>query len=169
MLAFSLGDPCGHASRHDAIVDPPSSPRNTVPNSPLRKSDYEALSEFRYQLRRFLRFSEQAAQSEGITPQQYQLLLHIKGYPQRDQASIGELAERLQVQQHGVVALVTRCEQAGLVRRSAGTHDRRQVLVGLTPAGERCLRRLARLHRNELDSLSKVFAVARMSAFNDRE
>jgi DNA-binding MarR family transcriptional regulator len=152
------------------VIPAPHATRKTVPKSrPLRKSDFEALSEFRYQLRRFLRFSEQAAQSEGITPQQYQLLLHIKGFPQRDQASIGELAERLQVQQHGVVALVTRCETAGLVRRCAGTQDRRQVLVGLTPAGEGCLRRLARLHRNELDSLSKVFAVARISAFNDRE
>jgi len=135
---------------------------------PLTKSDFEALSEFRYQLRRFLRFSEEAVQSEGLTPQQYQLLLHIKGFPQRDQATIGELAERLQVQQHGVVALVTRCEAADLVVRSPGETDRRQVLVRLTSTGERCLRRLARLHRNELESLSKAFTVARISAFNDR-
>jgi DNA-binding MarR family transcriptional regulator len=135
---------------------------------PLTKSDYESLSEFRYQLRRFLRFSEEAAQSEGLTPQQYQLLLHIKGFPQRNQATIGELAERLQVQQHGVVALVTRCEAAGLVARSPGSVDRRQVLVGLTTTGERCLRRLAHLHRNELESLSQAFTVRRISAFNDR-
>ena len=131
-------------------------------------ADYRALADFRYQLRRFLRFSEDAVQAEGLTPQQYQLLLHVKGFPGRERATIGELAERLQVQQHGVVALVTRCEAAGLVGRSAGTEDRRQVLVGLTTDGERCLRRLARLHRNELESLSKAFTVARISAFNDR-
>ena len=75
----------------------------------LQKDDFEALSEFRYQLRRFLRFSEDAAQSEGLTPLQYLLMLHIKGYPGREWTSISELAERLQAQHHGVVALVTRC------------------------------------------------------------
>ena len=73
----------------------------------LAKSDFEALSEFRYQLRRFLRFSEQAAEEEGLTPLQYQLMLHIKGFPQRESATVGELAERLQAHHHGVVALVT--------------------------------------------------------------
>jgi hypothetical protein len=74
----------------------------------LAKADFEQLSEFRYQMRRFERFSEQAAQSEGITPLQYLLLLHIKGYPDREWATVGELAERLQAQHHGVVALVSR-------------------------------------------------------------
>ena len=72
----------------------------------LHKTDFEQLSEFRYQMRRFERFSERAAQSEGVTPLQYLLLLHIKGYPQREWATIGEIAERLQAQHHGVVALV---------------------------------------------------------------
>ncbi|WP_255212746.1 MarR family transcriptional regulator, partial [Burkholderia pseudomallei] len=89
----------------------------TKPARELRKTDFEQLSEFRYQMRRFERFSERAAQSEGITPLQYLLLLHIKGYPERDWATVGELAERLQAQHHGVVALVTRCEALGLVRR----------------------------------------------------
>ena len=132
------------------------------------KKDFETLSDFRYRLRRFLRFSEAATREHGVTPLQYLLLLHIKGFPQRNQATIGELAERLQVQQHGVVALVTRCEAAGLVARSPGSVDRRQVLVGLTTTGERCLRRLAHLHRNELESLSQAFTVRRISAFNDR-
>lgn len=134
---------------------------------PLSKADFESLSEFRYQLRRFLRFSEDAAQSEGLTPLQYQLLLHIKGYPGRDWAAVGELAERLQTQQHGVVALVSRCEAAGLVSRSPGETDRRQVVVRLTAEGEACLRRLAERHRTELHSLADVFQVANISAFND--
>jgi DNA-binding MarR family transcriptional regulator len=83
----------------------------------LTKSDFETLSEFRHQMRRFQRFSEHAAQAEGITPLQYLLLLHIKGFPGRAWASVGELAERLQAQPHGVVALVSRCEAAGLVVR----------------------------------------------------
>lgn len=136
--------------------------------TPLAKADYEALSEFRYQLRRFLRFSEDAAQSEGLTPLQYQLLLHIKGYPGRDWATVGELAQRLQTQQHGVVALVSRCEAAGLVERTASAVDRRQVEVRLTPAGDTCLQRLARLHHTELRSLTGGFQVANISAFNDR-
>jgi DNA-binding MarR family transcriptional regulator len=134
----------------------------------LAKADYEALSEFRYQLRRFLRFSEDAAQSEGLTPLQYQLLLHIKGYPGREWATVGELAERLQTQQHGVVALVSRCEAAELVTRSASAVDRRQVEVRLTSQGDSCLRRLAALHHKELQSLSGGFQVASISAFNDQ-
>ncbi|WGS51567.1 MarR family transcriptional regulator [Paraburkholderia sp. D15] len=125
----------------------------------LKKTDFEQLSEFRYQMRRFERFSEQAAQSEGITPLQYLLLLHIKGYPERDWASIGELAERLQSQHHGVVALVSRCEALNLVRRQVSETDRRQVEVHLEKAGERVLARLAQLHRAELKSLKGAFQV----------
>ena len=135
---------------------------------PLTKGDYESLSEFRHQLRRFLRFSEDAAQSEGLTPLQYQLLLHLEGFPGRNWASIGELADRLQTQQHGVVALVTRCAALGLVMRSPGESDRRQVRVQLTQAGETCLGKLAERHRLELESLAHVFQVANITAFNDR-
>ena len=134
----------------------------------MTKADYELLSEFRYQLRRFMRFSEDAVQAEGMTPLQYQLLLQLKGFPGREWATVGELAERLQAQHHGVVALVTRCEGAGLVRRVAGTVDRRQVEVHLTKDGDRRISRLAQLHRTELQSLSKVFAVEHLSAFNDK-
>lgn len=134
----------------------------------VTKAEYESLSEFRYQLRRFLRFSEDAAQSEGLTPLQYQLLLHIKGFPGREWAAVGELADRLQTQQHGAVALVTRCEAIGLVARSQGKTDRRQMQVRLTAAGEKCLERLAKQHRVELNSLAHVFQVANISAFNDR-
>lgn len=135
----------------------------------LRKADFEALSEFRYQLRRFLRFSENAAKSARLTPQQYQLLLHIKGRPGRSWLSVSELAERLQTAQHGAVALVSRCVSAGLVERRPGASDRRLVQVHLTPAGERALRKVAMLNRSELLSLSSVFRVARISAFNERD
>jgi DNA-binding MarR family transcriptional regulator len=131
---------------------------------PLTKADFSALSEFRYQMRRFERFSEQAAQAEGITPLQYLLLLHVKGYPGRDWATVGELAERLQAQQHGVVALVTRCETAGLVQRRPNAHDRRRVEVHLLPAGEAVLVRLAAMHRAELQSLAGVFTIPHLPA-----
>src|SRR6201985_2960463 len=106
-----------------------------VARKAVAKEDFEQLSQFRYQMRRFERFSEQAAQNEGITPLQYLLLLHIKGYPERDWATVGELAERLQAQHHGVVALVSRCEALNLVRRQISETDRRQVEVHIeTPA-----------------------------------
>jgi DNA-binding MarR family transcriptional regulator len=126
---------------------------------PLDKADFSALSEFRYQMRRFERFSETAVQAEGITPLQYLLMLHIKGFPGREWATVGELAEKLQAQQHGVVALVTRCEAGGLVQRRASTADRRRVEVHLLPAGEAILTRLADLHRAELVALQGKFAV----------
>ena len=128
----------------------------------LDKIDFEQLSEFRYQMRRFERFSEQAAQAEGITPLQYLLLLHVKGYPGRTWATIGELAERLQAQHHGVVALVSRCEAIELVERRVSERDRRQVEVHLLAAGEKLLARLAELHRAELKSLDGAFTIPRI-------
>src|SRR5471030_1765404 len=130
----------------------------------LSKENFEQLSEFRYQMRRFERFSEQAAQDEGITPLQYLLLLHIKGYPEREWATIGELAERLQAQHHGVVALVSRCEALDLVRRKVSETDRRQVEVHLLKAGEQVLSRLAEMHRAELKSLKGAFNVPQIDA-----
>jgi DNA-binding MarR family transcriptional regulator len=128
-------------------------------STPLTKAEFEALSEFRYQLRRFERFSEDAVQASGITPLQYLLLLHVKGTRGREHATVGELAQRLQAKPHGVVALVTRCERNGFVRRRASEVDRRQVEVHLTPAGERLLRHLAEVHRAELRTLPDVFPI----------
>jgi DNA-binding MarR family transcriptional regulator len=116
---------------------------------------YRALADFRYELRRFLRYSEEITRRRGVTPLQYQLLLQVKGYPRREYATIGELAERLQAKHHGVVALVSRCEEAGFVTRRASAEDRRAVVVELTPLGERLLERLARLHRNELLAIQR--------------
>jgi DNA-binding MarR family transcriptional regulator len=78
------------------------------------------------------------------------MLLQVKGYPGNEEATVGGLAERLQAKHHGVVALVSRCADAGLLTRRISDEDRRAVVVGLTPKGERLLERLARLHRNEL-------------------
>lgn len=125
----------------------------------LNKADFEKLSEFRYQIRRFERFSENAVQAEGITPLQYLLLLHIKGYPDREWATVGELAERLQAQPHGVAALVTRCEALELVQRQASKTDGRQVEVHLLPKGAHILAQLAAQHRDELNSLKGRFTV----------
>jgi len=129
------------------------------PARALIKKDFEALSEFRYQMRLFERFSERAAQAEGITPQQYLMLLHIKGFPGRNWATVGEVAERLQSQAHGAVALVTRCEALQLVERRSSETDRRQVEVHLLERGEHLLQRLAAVHRAELKSLKGVFQV----------
>ena len=125
----------------------------------LKKQEYETLSNFRYQLRRFLRFSEELTRQHGVTHLQYLLLLHLKGYANREWATIGELSERLQSQQHGVVSLVTRCEKLGLVYRQQGKIDRREVEVHLTVAGEKKLQKLAREHRDELLNLQGIFQV----------
>ncbi len=131
--------------------------------APLTKTEFEALSEFRFQLRRFERFSEDAVQAFDVTPLQYLLLLHVKGFPGRDFATVGELAERLQAKPHGVVALVTRCEEHGFVERRQGSADRRQVEIHLLAAGEKLLRRLAELHRTELQSLGGVFPITNIN------
>jgi DNA-binding MarR family transcriptional regulator len=125
----------------------------------LTKAAFEELSEFRYQMRKFERFSENAARAHGITPLQYLLLLHIKGYPGQEYAHVGELAERLQAQPHGVVALISRCEARGLVDRRPSERDGREVEVHLLQKGERLLVKLAALHQAELRSIHGVFPI----------
>jgi len=132
---------------------------------PLDKSDFEMLSEFRYQIRKFVRFSENVARQHGITPLQYLMMLHIKGYPGRQWATVGELAERLQTQQHGVVALISRCEKLGLVERRRSSEDRRRIEVHLLGDGQRMVERIARLHRTQLTSLQGRFVVPDIQAF----
>jgi DNA-binding MarR family transcriptional regulator len=133
-----------------------------MPHTALKKREFETLSQFRYQLRRFLRFSEQATRRHGITPLQYLLLLHIKGFPGRDWATVGELAERLQAQHHGVVALISRCEAREWVTREQGRTDRREVEVHLTAKGERMVAKMAQLHRDELLNLEGGFLLPRL-------
>ena len=134
----------------------------------LSIDEWTRLADFRYQVRRFLRFSETLTRENGVSPLQYLLLLQLKGTPGRDWASIGDLAERLQAKHHGVVALVSRCEAAGWVRRIPGRTDGRVVEVHLTGAGKRCVERLASLHRDELRSLQSGFTVAGISASDQK-
>jgi len=112
--------------------------------------DFQALAEFRYNIRRFLRASEQILRPAGLKPQQYQLMLHIKGLPEGKQATIGEIAERLQIQHHSTVELADRMTARGLIKRKRAAEDRRQVCLELTPKGEKVLREMATLHREEL-------------------
>lgn len=117
-----------------------------------RGIDYHALAAFRYEIRRFLNFSEQAARAARIEPHQHQALLAIKGLPAGRRATVGVLAERLQIQHHTTVELANRLERKGLIRRSRDRVDRREVLLGLTPRGERLLKNLTVAHRAELRS-----------------
>ncbi|HLN03369.1 MAG TPA: MarR family transcriptional regulator [Bryobacteraceae bacterium] len=117
----------------------------------ITESDYAALAEFRYQIRRFLHFSEQAARAAGIEPQQHQLLLAIKGtVDSQEEPTIGILAERLQLQHHSTGELVDRLAERGLVSRSRAPADRRQVLIHLTARGEAELEKLTACHLAEL-------------------
>ncbi|MBX6341903.1 MAG: MarR family transcriptional regulator [Thermomicrobiaceae bacterium] len=118
----------------------------------VRRVDYQRLAEFRYQIRRFLHFSEQAARAAGVEPQQHQALLAIKGMPEGRAATIQDVADRLQVRHHSAVGLIDRLAERGLVERSRSEVDRRQVLVRLTPAGEEILRELSLHHLAELRS-----------------
>jgi DNA-binding MarR family transcriptional regulator len=128
---------------------------------PLAKLDFERLSHFRYRLRHFLRVSELLCKAHGLTPLQYQLLLHVMGFPGRDWATVSELAERLQAQHHGTVALVNRCAKLNLIERRPGRHDQRVVEIHLLPRGERLLATIAREHQDELTRLLQEFAAAR--------
>jgi len=126
----------------------------------LTLSDYEALAELRYQIRRFLWFSEQAARAAGLEPRQHQLLLGLKGLPAKARPTIGELAERLQIQHHSAVELVNRLSAAGYIRRARAGEDRREVLLSLTPRGEKVLRKLSLHHRAELRSAGPALVKA---------
>jgi DNA-binding MarR family transcriptional regulator len=125
---------------------------------PLSKQDFEALARFRFGIRRYLRFSEETVRRHGVTPQQYQLLLALKGFPGRDWATVGEVAERLQLRHHSVVELVDRAQGQDLVERAPHPDDARAVRVQLTARGEETLARLSALHRDELRRLDTAVA-----------
>jgi DNA-binding MarR family transcriptional regulator len=122
-------------------------------NSP----DFKAMAELRYQIRRFLRFSENAARQAGIEPQQHQLLLAVRGLPENLKPTIGVLAERMQLQHHSTVELIDRLVDRGLLCRLRATDDRRQVLVKLTRDGEEFLKTLSLHHLQELQSAGPKF------------
>jgi len=116
----------------------------------LTPRDYESLADLRHYIRRFLHFSELAVRRLGLEPSQHQLMLALKGLPPGTRPRIGELAERLQIRHHSTVELVNRLATHGYVKRQKGENDRREVLVTLTPKGERVLRELSLHHRAEL-------------------
>jgi DNA-binding MarR family transcriptional regulator len=122
--------------------------------------EYRALAEFRYQIRRYLRFSERAARDSGIEPQQHQLLMAIRGLPEESQPTIGELAERMQVQHHSMVELADRLVKRGLITRKRGGDDRREVHLQITPKAQKMLRDLALVHRDELEAAAPVLLAA---------
>ena len=131
-------------------------------------SDLRALAAFRYELRGFLAFSEQAARAAGIEPQQHQLLLAVGGLPARQRPNIRTLAERLCVQHHTAVALVDKLEERALVRRERSTEDKREVLVRLAPSGAELLQKLSRQHRDHLASVGPEMLAALASILDAR-
>ena len=138
--------PSQYISLYDIIVFSHDQPYD------LKPSDYQALAEFRYQLRRFLHFSEQAAREAGLEPQHHQLMLAVKGKPDARRPRIAYLAERLQIQHHSAVELVDRLAKKGLITRSREGEDRREVYVQLTARGETVLGELTR-HMRERTAL----------------
>jgi DNA-binding MarR family transcriptional regulator len=135
-------------------------PLDRVPN-------FKAMAELRYQIRRFLRFSENAARQAGIEPQQHQLLLAIRGLPDGASPTIGVLAERMQLQHHSTVELIDRLVDRNFVCRLRSTDDRRQVLVKLTHDGEEFLQKLSLHHLEELQSAGPTFVKVLNSLIED--
>ncbi len=126
----------------------------------LSLDEYRALAELRYQIRRFLGFSEQQVRASGMEPQQHQLLLAVKGLPDGSEATIGHLAQRLQLKHHSTVELVNRLEKLGYVTREPGKLDRRQVIVHLTRSSGAVLRKLSLAHHQELETAGPRLAQA---------
>jgi DNA-binding MarR family transcriptional regulator len=132
------------------------SPNNAVER--LTKADYELLAAFRYALRKFLGFSENAAIANGVSPQQYQTLLAIEGFPGRNWVTMGELAAQMRIAHHTAVGMVDRMEGLGLLKRASSEQDRRRVQVSLTRKGHCILEKLYRIHRAELRSVGPQLA-----------
>src|SRR5262245_25310354 len=144
------------------MPQPVRRPRNKMAGYIVRTSqralrdtvDYQALARFRFQLRLFLAFSETAARKEGLTPQQHQALLAIKGFSSPAPVSVGDLARFLLIKHHTAVELVNRMTKLGLLSRAVDAEDGRRVLVQLTKKGEQKLQALSRIHIKELRSVS---------------
>ncbi len=134
--------------------------------APPKAIDYQALADFRFEIRRFLNFSERLAHAAGIEPQQHQALLVIKGLPTHRAATIRVLAERLLIQHHSAVELVNRLETKGLLRRTRGVADRREVALSLSRRGDTLLERLTGPHRAELQSAQDKLLTALAAAID---
>ncbi len=123
---------------------------------PLQPLEYESLAEFRYQIRKFLRHMDKEVRAVGLNPQQYQVLLAIKGLPPERMITVGAIAERLQVNHNSMVELLNRCEQRELITRTRSDADRRRVELAITPRGDEILGKLSRASRQELRSIGKT-------------
>ena len=123
-------------------------------------ADYQALAEFRYQIRKFLHYSDSAIQAAGLERSQYQLMLAIKGIPDGARPRIRDVANRMLIQHHSAVELIDRLEAGGYVRRERGQHDRREVLLALTQKGERVLGHLALHHHEALQNAAPALVGA---------
>jgi DNA-binding MarR family transcriptional regulator len=121
-------------------------------NGGVKTEQYRALAELRYRIRQFLGEGDATARAAGLEPQQYLLLLMIRGLPAGQEATIRTLAERLTLKHHSAVELIDRLEGHGYVRRTRGREDRRRVLVSLLPRGEKLLEDVARQRIDELRS-----------------
>ena len=126
-------------------------PKKTpAPTLSLNDHDYAALAEFRHSLRSFLAFSEQAARKAGLTPQQHQALLAVRGLGTEKGVTVGELAGRLLLKHHTTVGLVDRLVRADLLRRTPDEEDRRRALLSLTPKADKPLKALSAIHLAEI-------------------
>jgi DNA-binding MarR family transcriptional regulator len=134
--------------------------RSRTRSPAVSTGDYRALAALRYELRKFLAFSERAARAAGIEAQQHQLLLALRGLPEGARPTIGVVAERLCVQHHTTVALVDKLEERALLVRERGAEDRREVMLRLTPSGEAVLRRLSAIHRKQLRTVGPAMVGA---------
>jgi len=133
---------------------------NVAKNDAEREADvnYDALARFRYEIRKYLAFSEAAAADAGVTPHQYQALVAIKGFSSHEPLSVGDLAELMFIRHHTAVSLVDRMAKLGLLTRVPDPGDKRRVFVTLTSLGEDYLRSLASLHVEELRRAGPRFA-----------
>jgi DNA-binding MarR family transcriptional regulator len=131
-----------------------------VSTGTMTAAEFRALAEFRYRIRIYLNSSEEAARKAGLEPQQYVLMLALRGLPLGREPSIRELAERMQLRHHTVVELVDRLERRQLLRRQRSRSDRRQVILHLTPRGEKILTKLARQRITELRTAAPLLVRA---------
>jgi len=127
-------------------------------HKPLNDAEYLALAEFRYQIRKYLRYMEDRAREMGHNPQQYQVLLAIKGLPKDKAPTISAIAERMQLNHNSMVELVDRCEERGLLRRARSASDRRQVILAITPEGEALMRQHAAAGRQQLRTIGPILS-----------
>ena len=135
----------------------------------ITTEDYRALAELRYRIRHFLRDGDAVARAAGLEPQQYLLLLMIRGLPEGEEATIRTLAERLALKHHSAVELADRLERRQLLRRERSRSDRRQVILHLTPRGEKILTRLARQRIAELRTAAPALVRALTAVIRRRK